>query len=204
MPVLFVAASCQEPLPNNETAANPAVSSNSPTPDPDTTTDSANASFEWDDAGFRIAINLNAYVADPDAEGPTHVRDEPDGKIVLKLNQEEPYMVNIIAQRQGWFEISSVTCFTSDLELPSGPLWMHPSVLAATTRNYGPDEKIPVYAYPQKNESFIEDYLVGETEIRFIEFYFDFAHIHVESDGKTVDGWIEKNWICGNPVTTCP
>lgn len=185
---------------------NPESSLNQPSENQETealiTTESPE--FSWNEEGVNAPISLNAWVDDPDEKSPTNVRNSPGGKVVLKLEHDDSFMVTIIGQRDGWFEITDVVSFNSELDLPHESMWIHPSVLAASTRNYDPNQKLEVYRHPEANPEFITDQLVGETYIRLSEYYYDFVHIQYEVEGIKKDGWIKAELICGNPVTTCP
>ncbi|MBK6936446.1 MAG: hypothetical protein IPH18_05855 [Chitinophagaceae bacterium] len=79
---------------------------------------------------------------------------------------------------------------------------MHYSVLAVRTRNYA-NQKLNVYASPDKTSK-IAGIIKEETEVRFTKFNKGYVFIRfTDNKGKKVEGWIEKEWLCGNPVTNC-
>lgn len=112
-------------------------------------------------------------------------------------------MVEIVGQKNGWFKISRVDVFDNNaIDVPGQFGWMHYSVLAVRTRNYA-NQKLNVYASPDKTSK-IASVIKEETEVRFTKFNKGYVFIRfTDSKDKKVEGWIEKEWLCGNPVTNC-
>lgn len=159
------------------------------------------AEFNYDSTGFEN-FELRAYVNDPDPNGPTNVRNKPNGKIIQKLSKGDDYMITLKKVEDGWFEFDDLVSFNeTPLDKTSG--WIHHSVIGAMTRNYG-DQKIPVYKHPEENDEFKVGEIKTESSIRILSAYFDFVKVKCETCDGAVEGWISNEWICGNPVTTCP
>lgn len=159
--------------------------------------------FFYDEKGFQN-ISFTAYVQDPDTKSPTNIRKTPGGNVLVPLEPGEDYMVDIIGQKDGWFRINMVHCIDpmNAVDIPGQYGWIHHSVLAVSTSNYG-NQKLNVYEHPD-----ISTHVTGiiqlETEVRFTKIYKDFVLIrYTDSKGKVITGWIEKKWLCGNPVTNC-
>lgn len=160
--------------------------------------------FTWDEEGFNKKFDLRAYVNDPDDEGPTNMRTNPNGKIIQKLPQGEDYMFHIIAQQDGWFQIADLISFSEEIELQKTSGWIHFSVVGASTR-FCCDEGVPLYKYPDVSDAFYIGQIPFERSIKIKELYFDFALVEFKTENdKKLEGWIQQEWICGNPVTTCP
>ncbi|MGE5355934.1 MAG: SH3 domain-containing protein [Deltaproteobacteria bacterium] len=148
-------------------------------------------------------ILLTAYVQDPDKENPTNIRKDPGGEILISLKKSGEYMVEIIGQKNAWFKINKIQVFdTEAVDIPGKTAWMHFSVLAVRTRNYA-DQSLNVYSLPNM-KSKITAVIKEETEVRFKKINNDYVLIRfTDSKGKNVEGWIKKDWLCGNPVTNC-
>lgn len=148
-------------------------------------------------------FDFRAFVSDPDSEGATNIRDTPGGKIIASLEPIDEYMVNIVAQSGEWFKIDKVTPFETDsFEIPGGFGWMHCSVLAFSTRNYG-NQKANLYDAPNLNGKIVASF-TDEKLMRFTSLHTEFVYVSYEENGKVTEGWLEHEWVCGNPVTTCP
>lgn len=161
------------------------------------------AEFNWDEEGFNKKFDLRAYIDDPD-DAPTNMRDTPNGKVIQKLPQGEDYMFNIIAQRDGWFQITDLISFSEEIEIQKTSGWIHASVVGASTR-FCCDEGVPLYKYPDASDEFYIDQIPFERSIKIKELYADYAFVTFKSESeKSLEGWINQEWICGNPVTTCP
>lgn len=193
----------------NDTQSNPTESSGQQNNNTETEHDTAElisdsvpeAEFNYDSSGF-VNFELRVYVNDPDPNGPTNVRDKPNGKIIQKLPKDDEYMMILKKVDDGWFEFSDLVSF-NDYPLDKTSGWIHHSVLGATTRNYG-NQEIPVYKHPAEKDEFKVGEIKTESSIRILSAYFDFVKVTCETCDGAVEGWISNEWICGNPVTTCP
>jgi len=160
--------------------------------------------FGYDLKGFEN-LDFHAYIDDPDTKGPTNIRDKPKGKVLVELERNDAYMVHIVGQKDGWFEIDFVEPGDPNnaIDIPMQNGWIHHSVLGLTSRNYGA-QKVPVYLYPDETKLLIGEITERETELRFDQIYYDFVHVSFkDKKGKKIQGWIKKEWVCGSAFTTC-
>jgi len=165
--------------------------------------DNPESAYKYDEKGFQN-ISFTAYVQDPDTKSPTNIREKPGGTVLVPLEQGQDYMVDIIGQRDGWFKINMVHCIDPNnaVDIPGQIGWIHHSVLAVSTANYG-RQKINAYEYPDKSTAVV-GVIQEETEVRFTKIYKNFVFIQfTNSKGTKVSGWVEDKWLCGNPVTNC-
>lgn len=188
----------EEPTANNKNEHNKIVSS----VDEFTILKTIKSGFHFYQKGDEN-ISFTAYVKDPDLINPTNIRKSPGGEVITELEKGSDYMVEIIGQKNGWFKISRVDVFDNNaVDVPGQFGWMHYSVLAVRTRNYA-NQKLNVYSSPDKTSK-TAGVIKEETEVRFMKIYKDYVFIHfTDSNGKKVEGWIKKEWLCGNPVTNC-
>ena len=158
--------------------------------------------FQYESKGFEN-ISFGAYVQDPDKKNPTNIRKSPGGEVLVALEPNNDYGVDIIGQKNAWFKINMVDVFDTDaVDIPGQIGWMHSSVLAVRTRNYG-GQKLNVYSFPDKTSEVV-GVIKEEIEVRFTKIYKDFVLIRFfDNKGKLIEGWIESEWLCGNPVTNC-
>jgi hypothetical protein len=144
--------------------------------------------------------SLAAYLDDPDLSG-TNIRKSPGGAVVMQLVKDEvniEYFLTLTEAKNGWFRIESpVGGMENDFEIPGGEGWIHGSVIAADTRNYG-GQKLELRSEPGggKLVGIIDEDVGG---LRLKDLCGDWAL--VEYAGTT--GWIETEWLCGNPLTNC-
>ncbi len=146
--------------------------------------------------------SLSAYINDPDEVNPTNVRATPGGEIVLKLPQNDDYMINITGVQYGWFLVDYIYGFGNDseYEIPNKKAWIHGSVIELGTRNYGSQ------AYDLLNEPNGKNIIVTinfETFVKLKDIKGDWVQVVWENEGKKYTGWIEKDKLCGNPLTNC-
>lgn len=142
-------------------------------------------------------FKLDVYINDDSA---TNVRKKPDGAVLLKLKQDANYMLTVVEVKNGWFKAENPIGghLEDEIQLPKGEeAWMHGSVLAVDTRNYG-GKDLNLLDQPKNGK------VVGviEEESGGISLK-DVCGRWVQVDYKGVIGWIEDVWLCGNPATNC-
>lgn len=164
-----------------------------------------NASSDWfqfEESGFHTGFDFRVYISDPDAEGPTNVRDNPNGKIIEKLSHDDDYMLNIIDQKDGWYQFNDLVSFNEMEYVTDG--WIHHSVIGLSNRMCD-NNKCPMYKYPMAEDSLLIMNLPMEVSLRPNRLYQEFVEVtYVNDKGKSFTGWIHQDCTCGNPVTTCP
>jgi len=133
----------------------------------------------------------------------TNVRNAPNGKVVDRIPTSEAAMIGVEKPTNGWWKIDGNDYDTGDfqgtLKGSSTGYWIHYSVLAMGTRNYG-KEKLTLRKSPDAKSaavySFTEEILLRPMEIKD-----DWVKVKT-IDGKYT-GWIEVEWLCGNSLTNC-
>jgi hypothetical protein len=154
---------------------------------------------------------VEVYIFDND--GPfTNVRNSPgNGKVVAKIPVDASASFSVMAPSNGWWCIKgdSYEMLSDDpdsdwkkvrLTGSTTGYWVHNSVIAVETRNYG-NQKLPLLKEPKKNSK-TNCTLTGEQLVRPIDVRGDWVKVKT-LDGKC-SGWVDGVWLCGNPVTTCP
>ncbi len=138
---------------------------------------------------------LNVYLNDPD-ENATNIRKAPNGKIIQKLNGADDYFTLTITEtNNGWFKVVNITGMESDdIKIPGGTAWIHGSVLEVSTRR-----TIKLLDAPD-GEALLVGRVDQEKQVRIKDRYLDWVKIEYQG----LSGWVESEWLCGNPVTTCP
>ena len=139
-----------------------------------------------------------------DESGPfTNVRNAPKGKVVDRISTGVSAMFEVEKPTNGWWCIVGNEYSTGDengtLKGSTTGYWIHYSVLAVGTRNYG-GQKLTLRKLPNAKSAkvyqFSEEILLRPMDIKG-----DWVKV------KTVDGkytgWIEVEWLCGNALTNC-
>ena len=148
---------------------------------------------------------FSVYISDP-GEPFTNVRNAPAGEIVMALphsDEMEDYMLTIVAVNNGWYKFESPIFGTNDdVTVPGGFGWVHHSVVATDTRNYG-GQVISLYAAPDE-ESKVEGTIEIESGgLKVLDACNDWVLIELEYEGYYRKGWMKTEWVCGNPFTNC-
>lgn len=144
-------------------------------------------------------VALDAYIDDP-SKTATNIRKTPGGEVVLQLPYgKDDYFLTIVDQKDGWFKVSSIEGIEVSYDLPEGGAWVHNSVVGAGTRNYG-NQHIVIYLLASENSKKL-DVIKIETAVHVLEICNDFVKIKTATGNQV--GWVKKEWICGNPLTTC-
>ena len=144
-------------------------------------------------------ISLDAYIEDP-SETATNVRKTPGGEVVLELPYaQDDYFLTIVDQKGDWFQVNSIEGIEESYDLPDGGAWVHNSVVGASTRNYA-NQEIVLYSSDDENAKKI-DVISTEIALHILAVCGEWVKVKTEPDHSV--GWIKKEWICGNPLTTC-
>ena len=146
-------------------------------------------------------IEMEAYLDDPDESG-TNIRSSPGGKVVMTLKKDDQnpeYMFTVTESSKGWFKIKGpIGGGDADIEVPGDEAWIHGSVIAVSTRNYGGQE-LSLLDQPEGGKT------VGAIKAEAYGLKLkDLCGAWTQVDYQGTIGWIETEWLCGNPFTTCP
>lgn len=152
------------------------------------------------------AQSLSVYVND-NSGSDTNIRNAPKGRVVQRIPKVAIAMLLVETPKNGWWRICDDAYFYvtdrheghSKLTGSRTGYWIHSSVLAVGTRNYGGQT---LYLYQQPNESSKKVYTIREEiELRPIEVRGDWVKC-TTLWGNNV-GWIQAEWLCGNALTNC-
>lgn len=152
--------------------------------------------------------DVYVYVADEPGELVTNIRNAPGGEVLMELRhdiEEAYYILDLDQYVDGWFRIKGKINGVVDHEIPAGEEgWIHYSVIAADTRNYG-GQTINFYAEPDENSKINGSLNHESGGLRIIEACDEWVHCsyHNRNTGEKVEGWIKNEWLCGNPLTNC-
>ena len=153
--------------------------------------------------GMASAQGLTAYITD-DEGAYTNIRNAPKGKVVDKINTGWSVVVVLDDYQNGWWRIVGTPENAGEgVEITLAPSktghWIHYSVVGFSTRNYG-GQQLALYSSPSSKASkvytFTEEIILHPVGVKG-----DWIKVKT-GDGKHT-GWIEKEWICPNPLTNC-
>ena len=133
----------------------------------------------------------------------TNVRNAPNGKVVDRIPTSDAAMIGIEKPTNGWWKIIGNHYDTGDvqgtLKGSDSGFWIHYSVLAMGTRNYG-KQKLILRKSPNAKAAIVYSF-TDEIMLRPMEIKGDWVKVKT-TDGKYT-GWIEIEWLCGNALTNC-
>ena len=137
---------------------------------------------------------LRVYLNDHDETG-TNIRKDPNGEIIMKLKETDDYFFFEVTEVQdGWFQVISIQGVEYDnIDLPGDKGWIHYSVIGASTR-----KTVELLESPKTGK--VVGQIEGEISVKIKDTCSDW--VEIEYNG--ISGWVESEWLCGNPVTTCP
>lgn len=148
------------------------------------------------------AQGIGVYILDNDGNW-TNVRNAPKGKVVFKLPAREGVMIEVDHQENGWWRLVNPVGFTGDEKITmSGSTtgyWVHWSVVAVGTRNYG-GQKLTLRQEASEKSAVVFTF-TKELQLRVLDIKGKWVKVRT-IDGKYT-GWIDINWLCGNSLTNC-
>ncbi|RRC98456.1 hypothetical protein [Prevotella sp. OH937_COT-195] len=149
------------------------------------------------------AQSFNVYIQDSEGQY-TNIRNAPGGKVVKRL-VTGIYALCVRNVRNGWWEIVPNTL--EDVESQEkvsmndekSPCFIHYSAIAVATRNYD-GRQLYLRKLPD-GKAAVEFSFGDEKELRPLKI--KNGWVKVRTLDKKHTGWIEEEWLCGNPVTNC-
>lgn len=136
---------------------------------------------------------FNVALSD-DSGSDTNIRNEPNGDIVLKLNKIDEFVLHATDYKDGWFKINYISSVHYGYDITNLNGWTHQSTIGLWTR-----KKINLLDVPETGTSLGS--IDGENgPVKIKDICSNWAKIEFEG----LSGWVEIEWLCGNPVTTCP
>ena len=153
-----------------------------------------------------LAINAQgvfmAYIVDND--GPvTNIRNAPRGKVVATLPTDKALAVTLLSAKGEWWKIDDVVDQYGDDEMEfvlrdsKTGYWIHRSLLQFSIAG---DPKGALRATPSAKGKAVK--ITGEPYFHPVAIKGKWLKA-VSTDGKCT-GWIHRDRICSNPLTTCP
>lgn len=145
---------------------------------------------------------LGVFVKDSDPE--TNVRNAPKGKVVAKLHNGD--MIDIEEQAEnGWFRIAANIYDNGEGEPKkickndSEVLWIHSSVIMADWVSDGM-VVVTMFAAPDFNSKKTAEFNGYDGRIqRILDVQGEFVKVKTQIG----TGWVHKDFLCGNSLTTC-
>ncbi|MGJ8684215.1 MAG: SH3 domain-containing protein [Nonlabens sp.] len=124
----------------------------------------------------------------------TAIRNEPNGEIILELLKTDYFEVYVNEMDREWLRVENIQSVEYGYEISNLDGWIHNSVVAVWTRR-----KANLLVHPRDGKTIA--IIEGENgPLKIIDICADW--VQIEFNG--IHGWIEKEWLCGSPVTTCP
>ena len=150
-----------------------------------------------------MAQSLELYISD-NTGTPTNVRNAPKGKVVATLPVGSTIILSVESPTNGWWKITRGQYEDAErgdkkLKGSTTGYWVHSSVLGIGTRNYG-GQRLNLHQSPS-SKSAITYSFKEELELNPIDIKGTWVKVRTK-DGKHT-GWIELEWLCGNPLTSC-
>lgn len=117
-------------------------------------------------------------------------------EMFLKPNNEAGWLVTIIDKDGEFFLVS----FLEKNNLVD-KAWIHFTDLGVVIENYS-NLKIPVYKHSCDNLK-IEHFIRESITVNVCGFNLEFACVVIQAEGIEQNLWVERKYLCDNPVTTC-
>lgn len=142
-----------------------------------------------------------AYIVDQDPI--TNVRNAPAGKVVTTItNDGNGYVVGLLNVKNGWWKIDPTVEVEGDnphemqLTGSNTGYWIHNSVIGFTAIG---DGTAILYSRPSHKSRKLCEYVQLMHPIGIKGQW-----VKVKTDDGRYTGWIHRDKICYNPLTTCP
>lgn len=138
-------------------------------------------------------VGLEVFDVDPQRDGIS-LYDEPNGTPTLKLNDDDEHILTTTVVDNGWSKvIKGEGVEGGALEIPGGYGWIKNTEIGVSIR-----QTKSLWGNPERDVEI--GTIEQEMSVNILDKYIDWVQI----EHKGLIGWIEAEWLCGNPVTTCP
>ena len=149
--------------------------------------------------------SFGVYVIEP-GEAFTNVRNAPGGDVIMELAHGElgeEYMLDIIEAQDGWFKFfGRILGGERDFDVPGGFGWVHHSIVATDTRNYG-SQPISLYESPDETSKLVGTIDMESGGLKVLDACQEWVLIELKHDDYYRKGRMKTEWCCGNPFTDC-
>jgi hypothetical protein len=150
-----------------------------------------------------IGEPLRAYILESESKDSVKLVVNDDGRIIKTLPLSDPIFVTITGEKHNNFIVSEAyTLFTSCI-LPMSGAIIKKKYFKTMFRPAGEDQ-ILVY----KNEDSALPYTRFEfegVEAQIVKIGRERVKVEIVTPaGKKLKGWVKREQLCGNPLTTCP
>jgi uncharacterized protein YgiM (DUF1202 family) len=147
---------------------------------------------------------VDAYISDQTGE-PTNIRATAGGEIITQL-VEGDYMLKIVDKKDRWFKIEHIDTPENSIVFGGKDAWVHGSVVAFGTRNYG-EQTVNIHSKASEKSNIVDSFN-DEKEVKLLDYIdnegtIDWIKVEYKSNGNTIKGWMKREMLCGNPLTTC-
>lgn len=145
-----------------------------------------------------------AYIVDASGT-PTNVRNAPNGKVVQQLDNEESLVVNLLSAQGNWWRIAPLVEIYGDnegeltLKGSKSGYWIHNSVLQFGVAG---DPAGCLRKSPSWKAKAVT--IGNSTDMSFRPLAISGQWVKVVTTDGRYTGWMHRDKICSNPLTTCP
>ena len=137
---------------------------------------------------FDVALNDSS-------ESNSNIRANPNEEIILELNHQRDYFtLTVVGFKDGWLKINNIESVNFGYKISELEGWIHYSIVGVSARR---DLKLQSEPNSKKIIGTIEQEVFG---IKIKDICSNWVRVEYEG----ISGWIESEWLCGSPVTTCP
>jgi hypothetical protein len=146
---------------------------------------------------------MRAYILDSESSDSVRLGVNDDGRIIKTLALSDPIFVTIIGEKHNSFIVSEAYTLFNSCKLPSSGAMIKKKYFKTMFRPAGEDQ-ILVYKNEDSALPFTRFEFEG-VEAQIVKIGRDRVKVEIiTAGGKKIKGWVKREQLCGNPLTTCP
>ena len=150
-----------------------------------------------------IVEPLRAFILDSESSDSVKLIVNEGDRIIKILPLSDPIFVSITGEKHNNYIVSEAYTLFASCKLPSSGAMIKKKYFKTMFRQADEDQ-ILVY----KNEDSVLPYTRFEfegVEGRILKIGGERVKLEIITiDGKKIKGWVKREQLCGNPLTTCP
>ena len=116
----------------------------------------------------------------------------------LQPDDEAGWIVPVINEKNGFFEV----ILPKECKIRPQKIWIQAGDIGTIVQNY---DSVPIFVYNKPTTESLPIKVITSPIIgQIYDIQADFVLLEIcFTDGEKIRGWVKKEYLCGNPYTTC-
>ena len=115
----------------------------------------------------------------------------------LQPDEEAGWIVHVMSEKNGFFEV----VLPKEYKSRQKKIWVKAGDIGVIVQNY---TSTPIFMYSKPTTKSLPIKIITSSIIgQIYDIQAHFVLLEIIIDGEKIRGWVQKEYLCGNPYTTC-